>query len=60
MCKVPYYGKTYFANALDIFLKFNHVVMIGSFLINLMRENKLPLKMKLMKTRSYVMHHLII
>lgn len=58
MCNVHSYRKIYTANIPNDILNFDHVIVIGIFLINPMRENKLPLKTKFMKESYCVLHHL--
>lgn len=49
ICKVPTYGNTYIVDDFDDAHNFDPTIMIGSFLINLMRKKKLPLKTKFIK-----------
>lgn len=59
MCKILTCGRTYNDNAPNEFLKFDHSVAIGSFLINSTRDKKLPLKEKFMKPIFREMHNLV-
>lgn len=58
MCKVQACRKTYNINFSNDSIIFDHVIEIGSFITNQLKEKKLPLKMKLMKVSCRVVHHL--
>lgn len=59
MYKIPAYGKTYNSNAPDVSFNFYFSVAIQSFLINPMKERKLPFKANFMKESFYVVLHLV-
>lgn len=51
--------KNYNINTPEDAIKLDHVVVIGSLLINQTREKKLPLETKFIQVSCHVMHHLM-
>lgn len=59
ICKMNAYGTTYNDNNHDNFLNFDPSIRIESFLINPMRDKKLHINVKFMKSSCVVVHQLV-